>query len=249
METQQRHPDSHAATKTSEFQDHSTNPADWSVLTGETPQTLMASWRQQRERVDVIAFYQDRQGNPWREFSNFYQRTNDSFEFVLPRQLLDIAGVSEDHRDQYAPVIHCDFSEKAIMLCKAAVMGDANSYAAIAAATTPKDAKLLGRTVGPWNDERWQQVVCGVAVAALRQKFAVPTLRKKLQSTGHMVLAEATRQDKVWAIGINLNMPTVYQVPARWRGSNILGWALMQVREVQRAEDQVHRGAGGDMHG
>lgn len=70
---------------------NNSNPAEWSVITGETPETLMEKWRTQRKPVETVAFYQDRKGNPWREFSNFYN--GQSFDFVLPQELLDIAGV------------------------------------------------------------------------------------------------------------------------------------------------------------
>jgi predicted NAD-dependent protein-ADP-ribosyltransferase YbiA (DUF1768 family) len=75
-------------------------------------------------------------------------------------------------------------------------------------------------------------------VAILRQKFAVPDLRDVLLSTGDKVLCEATAGDKTWVIGISIKMPKVYEVPARWKGSNVLGWALMEVRSILRAEKE-----------
>lgn len=211
-----------------------------SIVTGVTPQTLLEQWWGQCERVDVIAFYQDRKGNPWREFSNFYQNKGCGFDFALPTELLDLAGMepNQDLREPFTPVVHCDFSEKAIMLCKAAVMGDAVRYAEIAAAETPQRTKKLGRMVSPWYQERWNRVVCGVAVEVLRQKFSLPSLRKVLLSTGDKVLCEATTGDTTWAIGVSVKMPKVYEVPAHWRGSNVLGWALMEVRSKLRAEGE-----------
>jgi hypothetical protein len=176
-------------TSRSRITDPSLGPAGWAVVTEETPATLLERWHQQREPVGgIIAFYQDRKGNQWREFSNFYQRKGHSFDFVLLLELLEIAGVSDKEKRFFEPVVHCDFSEKAIMLCKAAVMGNATYYAKIAASETPKKAKILGRQISPWDHERWQRVVCGVAVAILRQKFAVPDLRDVLLSTGDKIL-------------------------------------------------------------
>jgi ribA/ribD-fused uncharacterized protein len=220
-------------------------PAHWKVDLGMTPKSLLAYWHTQRERVQVLAFYQDHKGNPWREFSNFYQKSGHSFDFVLPLELLDIAGITrtdDSRRSVFPSVVHCDFSEKAIMLCKAAVMGDADSYAKIAVADTPLEAKRLGRQVTPWDDARWHRVVCGIAVAVLRQKFGSNLhLRNVLLGTGSKVLCEATAHDKTWAIGVSMNMPKVYEVPARWKGSNILGWGLMQTREILRKEDEEEK--------
>ena len=46
-----------------------TNLADWPVVTEDTPATLSAAWKKQREPTDVLAFYHDWKGAPWREFS------------------------------------------------------------------------------------------------------------------------------------------------------------------------------------
>jgi ribA/ribD-fused uncharacterized protein len=223
------------------------SPADWTVRIGETPASLFASWREIKVPMkNMIAFYQDRKGNEYREFSNFYHH-KDGFDFYLPQELLQIAGIIDTEQEEkqhyhlFAPVVHCQCSETAIMLCKAAVMGDAETYGKVAAATTALEAKQLGRHVTPWDDERWDSVVCGVAVAVLLQKFGtVHRLREILFATGddQVIICEATANDTQWAIGISIKQPKVYEVPARWKGSNILGWALMQVRSVLREEQQ-----------
>ena len=224
------------------------DPANWRVTTGITPQTLLEQWHQMRDPLPIIAFYQDRKGNQWREFSNFYQHKDHGFDFVLPQELLDTSlGIDRDESQQqqqkqrreqlFEPIVHCEFSEKAIMLCKAAVMGNSQSYKRIANSKTPMEAKQLGRQITPWNDKVWETVVCGVAVSVIRQKFStkVPALQDVLLETGDKILCEATAGDKRWACGISIKMPKVYEVPARWKGSNVLGWALMHVRqEIKR---------------
>ena len=47
------------------------------------------------------------------------------------------------------------FSEKAIMLCKAGLMDDEETFEKIIAAKTPKKAKSLGRCVSPWDNDLW----------------------------------------------------------------------------------------------
>ena len=57
----------------------------------------------------------------------------------------------------------CDFSEKAIMLCKAAVMGDAEKFHEIAKAEKPYVAKQLGRQVRAFDEATWKALdVAGV---------------------------------------------------------------------------------------
>lgn len=50
-----------------------------------------------------------------------------------------------------------------------------------------------------------------------------------LLATGWKVIAEATRRDRNWGIGINMGDPRC-ENPSEWRGANLLGWALMEVR-------------------
>lgn len=126
------------------------------------------------------------------------------------------------------------------MLCKAAVMGDAESYASIAVAKKPAKAKALGRRVTPWHEERWRSVVCGVALAVLMQKFGqTKALRNVLLHTGDRLICEAVVSDRNWGIGIGLDEPKLCENPALWEGSNILGWALMQVRDIFRVKHDI----------
>jgi len=174
----------------------------------------------------VIGFYSDRAERRYCEFSNFYSRA-PPYEFTLP----DFA-----RRAGFAEVVTCEFSEKAVMLCKAALMGDKASFREIAKAPDPKTAKALGRGVYPWDQEKWEEHLEEVAFEVVRQKFAAcGRLREVLLSTGNAILAEATRNDCIWGIGINLGDDGVND-PSRWRGRNVLGYALMRAREHLRDE-------------
>jgi ribA/ribD-fused uncharacterized protein len=195
------------------------------LATGLDGFALQDQWRSMQESCDVIGFYSHTRGN-YTCFSNFHLGT---FSFDLPPELVDAKRFP-------SPVI-CEFSEKAIMLCKAAVMDDSKSYRAIMDAKTPTKTKALGRKVSPWNEQRWREVVCGVAQEVVYQKFKkVPGLAAQLDATGSHMLAEATKNDRIWGIGLDVGQSDIYSVPARWKGSNILGWALMQVRSRLREE-------------
>jgi ribA/ribD-fused uncharacterized protein len=60
-----------------------------------------------------------------------------------------------------------------------------------------------------------------------------PALRDFLLGTGDRVLAEASPYDTVWGIGRSADEPEARH-PARWRGLNLLGFALMDVRSSLR---------------
>lgn len=64
-----------------------------------------------------------------------------------------------------------------------------------------------------------------------REKFLQnDDLKQFLLSTGDKVLVEASPTDRIWGIGLGKNNPVALD-PAKWRGRNLLGFALMTVRQ------------------
>lgn len=61
-----------------------------------------------------------------------------------------------------------------------------------------------------------------------------PRLRGFLLSTGEQVLVEASPVDPIWGIGLAADHPDATR-PEAWQGLNLLGFALMDVRERLRA--------------
>lgn len=73
-----------------------------------------------------------------------------------------------------------------------------------------------------------------VAVRALLAKFSQnEDLKEKLLDTGDAWLVECAHSDTIWACGIRLNEEERFDA-AKWRGQNLLGFALMEVREILR---------------
>ena len=78
-----------------------------------------------------------------------------------------------------------------------------------------------------------------VAKQAVYQKFkSDPFLKEILLSTGSKIIAETTKNDKIWGTGFNIGDSDASR-PWAWvsKGStNILGFALMWAREMLRLE-------------
>lgn len=64
-----------------------------------------------------------------------------------------------------------------------------------------------------------------------------PSLRDFLLSTKDQVLVEASPYDAIWGIGLSADSPDA-QNPHNWRGQNLLGFALMEVRDELRRVTQ-----------
>ncbi len=58
-------------------------------------------------------------------------------------------------------------------------------------------------------------------------------LKNFLLSTNNKILAEASPYDKIWGIGIGQDDKDAYNID-KWKGENLLGKALMKVREELR---------------
>ena len=118
------------------------------------------------------------------------------------------------------------------MLCKASLFGDDITFEAIKQAKTPAKCKKFGRQVRGFRDEKWYRYICSIALAAVYCKFSqIADIKDILLGTGKNLIAEAAPDDKIWGIGLPMNSMEI-QEPIRWRGMNILGWALMEARMI-----------------
>jgi ribA/ribD-fused uncharacterized protein len=128
-------------------------------------------------------------------------------------------------------------AEHWMMAGKARLFGDAEVRERVLAAATPAEAKKLGRQVRGFDEERWRAARFPLVVAGNVEKFgADPALRAYLLGTRGRVLVEASPRDRVWGIGLGASHPDAAD-PARWRGTNLLGFALMEARARLAAAD------------
>ena len=122
-------------------------------------------------------------------------------------------------------------AEHWMMAGKARLFGDDDALAAVLAARTPGAAKAAGRKVRRFDQEVWEAARYDLVVAGNRAKFgAHPELGKYLRRTAPAVLVEASLVDRIWGIGLAASDDAARH-PSRWRGLNLLGFALTDVRE------------------
>ncbi|OON71001.1 NADAR family protein [Hymenobacter sp. CRA2] len=121
-------------------------------------------------------------------------------------------------------------TEHYMMAEKARLFGDEATRDAIIAAAHPDQAKRLGRQVGHFDADRWEAERFGIVVRGNEAKFSQhPSLREFLLASGERILVEASPVDAIWGIGLAQNDARALN-PAAWRGLNLLGFALMEVR-------------------
>ena len=65
-----------------------------------------------------------------------------------------------------------------------------------------------------------------------------PDMKEQLLATGDTIMVEASPMDKIWGIGRKASDPLARKI-AQWKGLNLLGRVLMQVRETLREEQRA----------
>lgn len=119
-------------------------------------------------------------------------------------------------------------AEHWMMAKKALLFNDTEQYQNILAAQSPAEAKKFGRKVKNYNDLDWSKNGFDLVVEGNKHKFSQNIEMKKfLLNTGNSVIVEASPYDKSWGIG----MKEYETNPAKWKGQNLLGFALMEVRD------------------
>jgi len=126
-------------------------------------------------------------------------------------------------------VFNC--AEQYMMYGKARLFEDADTAAQILAADHPRQHKALGRKVKPFDTGVWLRERAAIVKAGNRAKFTQnPELRELLLATAGTTLVEASPYDKIWGIGLAASDPRA-QDPAQWKGQNLLGKLLTELRD------------------
>lgn len=127
-------------------------------------------------------------------------------------------------------------AEHWMMAQKARLFRDADTLHQILEVDTPKAAKILGREVKNFVPEVWDEHCFQIVVEGNRHKFSQhPAFEKYLLSTESKVIVEASPADTIWGIGLSQESRYAKE-PDNWRGKNLLGFALMEVRDILRVK-------------
>ena len=125
--------------------------------------------------------------------------------------------------------------EQWMMYWKAVMMKDTTTAQTIMATTNPKRIKELGRTVHGFDQSIWDKYKYRLVLIGCTAKFSQnDKLKQILIDTKDELIAEASPWDNIWGIGLSEHDIRA-QDQAQWKGENLLGKVLMEVRQKLRS--------------
>jgi len=125
-------------------------------------------------------------------------------------------------------------AEHYMMADKARLFNDPETLEKILQASTPNQVKILGRKVKNFDPKLWDEHKYEIVKQGNLLKFSQNQKYKDfLLSTNNKILVEASPYDTIWGIGM-LETDSRAENPLLWNGENLLGFALMEVRDELR---------------
>lgn len=127
-------------------------------------------------------------------------------------------------------------AEHYMMAGKAKLFNDHEILKQILKTETPNQAKSLGRKVRNFDPEIWNEHKYEIVKQGNRLKFSQNEKFKEfLLSTDDKILVEASPYDKIWGIGMLESDENIIN-PLLWNGENLLGFALVDIRDELREQ-------------
>lgn len=165
--------------------------------------------------------------------SNWYKSPFSSKMYIKGCDEFKIAEISE-----YPYEIPYVCAEQFLMAAKAMLFGDLAAHEKIMLTNSPREMKDFGRRVKNFNKTVWDANKMFIMRTGLYYKFTQnEELKTGLLLTGDRILIEASPYDHVWGVGLGPNDKRLLNTD-EWRGQNLLGQCLMDIRKAIRDGDK-----------
>lgn len=132
--------------------------------------------------------------------------------------------------DFVADGITFNCAEQYMMYHKAMLFDDEEIAEKILDAQKPGTQKSMGRVVKGYKQSMWGEHRYDVIYRGNIAKFSTPSLKPILLETKGKLLVEASLVDLIYGVGMVADNPLIHN-PNNWKGVNLFGMALTEVRE------------------
>lgn len=120
--------------------------------------------------------------------------------------------------------------EQYMMAEKARLFEDKDIEKQILESTKQGKMKALGRKVKNFNEAIWNRYKYSIVLNGNYEKFTQnKAIKDFLIASKNKIIVEASPHDKIWGIGMSIEDKNI-ENPMMWQGQNLLGFALMEVR-------------------
>ncbi len=129
-------------------------------------------------------------------------------------------------------------AEHWMMAKKAELFVDKDICRKILSTESPAEVQILGKKVKNFDLTEWKKYQSGIVEEGNFHKFSQnEEMKSFLLDTGNKVLVEASPLDRIWGIGLSEENENVDN-PYLWKGTNLLGFALMAIRDKLRNNEK-----------
>ena len=129
-------------------------------------------------------------------------------------------------------------AEQYMMYHKAVLFGDYEIAEQVLATNDARKQKALGREVKNFDEKVWDNYKYDIVVNGNMLKFFQnESMKLELLKTGDKTLVEGSPYDRIWGVGLKWDDPKILD-EKNWKGENLLGKALMDVRKKIREIDE-----------
>lgn len=123
-------------------------------------------------------------------------------------------------------------AEHYMMAEKARLFNDDEILEQILKSTSAGEVKMLGRKIKNFDASVWDTNKYKIVVKGNYLKFKQnKSLNDFLLNTKKRILVEASPYDSIWGIGMSEKDKYISN-PKEWKGLNLLGYAIMEVRDL-----------------
>lgn len=163
--------------------------------------------------------------------------TNNIIAFWKPKNTANIGShvLTQWHKCKFKlGNFQYNNTEQYMMMEKAKLFEDDFIYEQLKKPMHPKEYKALGRKIRGFEEKTWDKAKVEIVYKGNHAKFTQnKDLEKYLVQTKDKIIIEASPYDTVWGIGLAVTSDDLL-IPENWKGENLLGFILMQVREEIR---------------
>lgn len=139
---------------------------------------------------------------------------------------------SQWYKSNFTEGLHTfNTAEKYMMYHKAMLFKDEDMAKQILKSNDPKVQKALGKKVKNFSQQIWDEHKLDIVIKGNLLKFSQDVgLKNHLLATGDKILVEGSPYDTIWGVGLKYDNPLILD-ETNWKGENLLGKALMEVRK------------------